>query len=86
MLQSRTFVRRPFVTPKNSHTVLKPVIVLKPKPVRKIIQKALPEWMNSVELVGNGIVYFTLFYCSMNWIYYRNTRLDIEKENDKKKK
>lgn len=86
MLQSRIFVRRPFVTPKNAHVVLKPVIVLKPKPVRKIIQKAVPEWTNSVELLGHSIVYFTLFYCSMNWIYYRNTRLDIEKENDKKKK
>ena len=86
MLQSHTFVRRPFVTPKNAHVIVKPVIVLKPKPVRKIIPKALPEWMNSVELLGNGIIYFTLFYCSMNWIYYRNTRRDIENENDKKKK
>jgi hypothetical protein len=86
MLQSRIFVRRPFVTPKNAHVVLKPVIVLKPKPVRKIIQKAVPEWTNSVELLGHSIVYFTLFYCSMNWIYYRNTRRDIENENDKKKK
>lgn len=63
--------------------------VLKPKPIRKnqISTQAgpMPEWMNSVEWVGQSIVYFTIFYCSMNWIYYRNTRLDVEKIMEEKK-
>lgn len=53
-----------------------------------ITTKAIPDWMDSIELIGHGIVYFTLFYCSMNWIYYRNTRIDTEKiiEDKKSKK
>lgn len=33
----------------------------------------------SIEWLGQGIVYFTMFYCSINWFYYRNLRKDLEK-------
>lgn len=41
-------------------------------------------WNESVELFGHAVIYFTLFYCSMNWVYYRGLRKDLEKEQDKK--
>lgn len=43
-------------------------------------------------LLGHGIIYFTIFYCTLNWLYYRNARESVEKvlkdkeENDKKNK
>ncbi len=46
----------------------------------------------SVYFVGKGIFLFTIFYCSMNWVYYRGMRKDLEKyaeqkkENDKRRK
>ena len=36
-------------------------------------------------IVGQGIVLFTMFYCSMNWLYYKRMREDIEKNSDDKK-
>jgi len=52
---------------------------------RDISAKAIPDWINSIQTIGHGIVYFTIFYCSMNWIYYRNTRIDTEKIIEEKK-
>jgi hypothetical protein len=42
-------------------------------PARPVV-KSVPAWVSGLETVGQGIVYFTIFYCSMNWIYYRGTR------------
>ncbi len=36
-------------------------------------------------LIGKGVILFTFFYCSLNWMHYRNLRRNIEKreeEND----
>jgi hypothetical protein len=27
---------------------------------------------------GKSIILFAMFYCSMNWVYYRNMRKDME--------
>ena len=35
--------------------------------------------MQPYEVVGHGIVYFTMAYCSMNWWHYRSIRKHIEK-------
>lgn len=35
-------------------------------------------------LVGHGIIYFTLFYCTLNWYTYRRIRKDIEKKKKDK--
>lgn len=43
---------------------------------------SMPEWANGLETVGHGIVYFTMFYCSMNWWYYRRTREEAEADTD----
>ncbi len=39
----------------------------------------------SVYFVGKGIFLFTIFYCSMNWVYYRGMRKDLEKYAEQKK-
>lgn len=31
------------------------------------------------ELVGHSVVYFTMFYCGMNWWHYRSIRKQVEK-------
>lgn len=54
--------------------------------ISPFVPKAMPEWMGSIETIGHGIVYFTIFYSSMNWIYYYNTRKDVEKVLDDKDK
>lgn len=36
----------------------------------------------SYEVLSHGIVYFTMFYCTFNWSYYRNIRKKIEKKNE----
>lgn len=35
--------------------------------------------LNGVELVSHSIVYFTFYYCTFNWMYYRNVRKQVEK-------
>lgn len=37
------------------------------------------------EIAGKGIGLFVLFYCTMNWWYYRRTREDLEKKGKDKK-
>lgn len=39
-----------------------------------------------VEIIGKGIVYFSLFYTSANWWLYRRTREDLEKAEEEAKK
>ena len=45
----------------------------------------------SYEILSHGIICFTIFYCTMNWNYYRNIRLKAERkvnlkgENTKRK-
>lgn len=38
--------------------------------------------LKSYEVLSHGIVYFTMFYCTFNWSYYRNIRKKIEKKNE----
>lgn len=39
----------------------------------------------SVYFIGKSVVLFTIFYCSMNWVYYRRMRKDMEKYAEQKK-
>lgn len=32
-------------------------------------------------LVGKGIILFTMFYCSLNWLHYKRMREDQEKDD-----
>lgn len=36
----------------------------------------------STYLVGKGIILFTMFYCTLNWMHYRDARIRAEKEKD----
>jgi hypothetical protein len=79
----RTVLRRPhsnWVAPVR-HVRPRPRLIPIPPPRAA----GVPE---SVEWFGKSIVYFTMFYCSMNWIYYRGLRKDLEtfkKEQEEKK-
>lgn len=33
--------------------------------------------------IGKGIILFTMFYCSMNWLMYKQSREEWEKQNKK---
>lgn len=47
--------------------------------VRKISAHDL---VQTSHYVGEGIILFTMFYCSMNWWYYKRTREDLERRQD----
>jgi hypothetical protein len=50
--------------------------------VKPRLFNAVPEWASSLQLLGDGVVYFTIFYCSMNWLFYKNLREDAEAAED----
>lgn len=67
-----------------------------PKAVQKIPVKhvgvsplrALPNVEVMSYFAGKSIILFTMFYCSMNWLHYRNLRKsyeDNDMEDDRKK-
>ncbi len=37
------------------------------------------------EIVGRGLMLFVLFASSLNWVYYKHMREEIEKHNNNKK-
>jgi len=50
--------------------------------------KAAPPVVDLVQssyFIGQGIILFTMFYCTTNWWYYRRVREDIEKKQKPKK-
>jgi hypothetical protein len=49
---------------------------------RPTLFNSVPEWASSLQLIGDGVVYFTIFYCSMNWLFYKNLREDAEAAED----
>lgn len=48
-----------------------------------IITKASLNVMDVTSLIGHSITYFTMFYCGLNWYYYRTIRKEQEKNNKK---
>lgn len=71
---------------KTKHTMLRSPINLRRLDLVKT--RISPEFIDglntSTYFIGKGIILFTMFYCSMNWAYYRGMRKDLEKENEKK--
>lgn len=69
----------------------KPIIPIRAPITRQIIKpcNVSPELMDgvntSVYFIGKGLILFSIFYCSMNWIYYRGVRRDFEKYAEKKR-
>ncbi len=73
----------------NTRTCLLPTIKrgsILPKPVyiqgnrreKLTMRKVITKSFDMTYYFGKSIILFTLFYCSMNWRYYRGTRKDLE--------
>jgi len=55
---------------------------------RQLRTRATPEaefLVNQSAIIGQGIVYFTLFYTTANWWYYRRAREDAERADKNRK-
>lgn len=38
---------------------------------------------HNVHVIGDGIIYFTMFYCGLNYLYYKQIRENEEDEENK---
>lgn len=76
--------------------VLQPVRNVRPRSASPSVQKqvAVPragllesvnDLANSAHLASKGVILFTMFYCSMNWMHYRRMREDSERCDQEKK-
>lgn len=75
-----------------------PITRFTPSPILKVSEKkrymkttrkplqVVSSGIQPYEVVSHGIVYFTLFYCTMNWNYYRNMRIKAEQKTNLKHK
>lgn len=53
-------------------------------PRRRISPKATPLDVTEISyFVGKGIILFTLYYCSLNWMHYRRVRKEAEEKEKK---
>jgi len=79
---------RPFVKPlskKPIATYKKPFLHYSPRKFM-VLRASGIDWEFSSYIVGKGIILFTLYYCTMNWWYFRRSREDMEKKDKDKKK
>lgn len=86
LIQHRSFIKSvPKVSRIHIATYKKPFLPKSPR--RFIIPRASGiDWEFSSYIVGKGIILFTLYYCTMNWWYYRRTGEDMNKDKKKKDK
>ena len=49
--------------------ILVPRRILKPRRSLEVRSNLLIDW---VKPIGDGIIYFTIFYCTLNWWHYKN--------------
>lgn len=76
-----TLCQRHIVMPR---TVVKPVPIVSRRHVRQVNHR--PKFIISdieftTYIVGKGIILFTMFYCGLNWLHYR----ELNKDNKQKK-
>lgn len=74
--------QRPYVQPK---AVVKPaptVWIRRNHEVNRRPKSLASDIGFATHIVGKGIILFTMFYCSLNWLHYR----ELNKENDTKTK
>ena len=97
MIKHITTISRANITSYNfksiglrSRPMLSPTLIQKSNIKRASLVKTRlsPDLIDSINtssyIIGKGIILFTMFYCSMNWIFYRGMRIDLEKEEEKK--
>jgi hypothetical protein len=55
------------------------------KQVRNVQTKATfaDAFIQGSEVIGQGIIVYVMFYCSMNWVFYRGLRKDKERSHKK---
>ena len=91
MIKHITTLSRPKIILYNFRTsrpILSPTSNLKfNKRVNLIRTRLSPELIDSINtssyIIGKGIILFTMFYCSMNWIYYRRMRRAKKKKQER---
>lgn len=50
---------------------------------RSISLKSIPiDWELQSRIIGEGITLFTFTYCTLNWLFYRRIRKQIEKNEE----
>lgn len=90
MIKSNSITRMPVSIKPTRFIVRKPIIA----PLRKHVSlvnlrdKVKISAMSIVDVsyyVGQSIILFTMFYCTLNWNYYRDLRKKQEQEDEDKK-
>jgi hypothetical protein len=63
---------------------LNPVARVPRTPVARVPRTPVKTYasLQPYEVVGHSVVYFTMFYCGMNWWHYRSIRKQVEKLKD----
>lgn len=62
-------------------------ISLRPRIQRYVTVKSFPiDWEFQSYIIGQGITIFTFTYCTLNWLFYRRIRKQIEKNEEEKNK
>lgn len=77
MLKTCTHI---FVPRKVTINKVRPLVKYRER-VKTNISHVSFDWENTCFYVGKGIVLFTMFYCSMNWLLYKRIREKIEEDN-----
>lgn len=70
----------PRVTPRRCVTVL--------SPRHSTVMRITPSEAGLIQasyVAGKSVILFTMFYCGLNWLHYRNMRIMQDQEEDKKK-
>lgn len=86
-----SLVNRSYIKNNTCLHSCKPITPIRTPITRQIIKpcNVSPELMDgvntSVYFIGKGLFLFSIFYCSMNWVYYRGMRKDYEKYAEKKR-
>jgi hypothetical protein len=54
-------------------------------PARKVVLAPRATNIETVtKIVGDSIIYFTLFYCTLNWYHYKSINDELDKKDKKK--
>jgi hypothetical protein len=55
------------------------------KPPRELVKVRAMNIEDTSYYIGKSIILFTMFYCTLNWSFYRDLRKRMEDDDDKKK-
>ena len=78
----RGVLNRPLYTTVVCRPVVAPRRFIVQQKQRVVVPPAKVSVEDASYYIGKSIILFTMFYCSMNWVYYRGMRKELEKESD----